>query len=127
MITHEINKYNIVTTYKPSWTSEKSDFNAMGKLEYALYLQRLSYRCGDLVVSNNARSPYQAYEVYRVKDIDEVHHFVKWGNAYTGPLVLNLETVYGHTLPVKHGANLYKKVDVGEIPGQWQDKLNADA
>lgn len=120
MIVHKIDKYNRkfdVKKYIPSFVlpERKSGFE-MGKLEYALFLKNLTYGIGDWVVSKYIRPPLLMREIYKVVNIDEIHHFVKFGHPSIGPLCLTLENCWGQLLSGKQGAEMYRLVQDEELP-----------
>ncbi len=144
VITQEINKYKQEVTYttthyptKPPtqnhWPHFTRPTNEMGKMEFALLLRNMGYAKGDFVVAKVVAtgSVPPASAIYRVSEIDEIHHFVgDWGSAYSGPVITTLES-WQPIRPWKTGCKIWRKYE-GPLPPEWRDVLdrenqNADA
>ena len=93
----------------------------MSKGEYALYLKKIPFKKGDLVVSIYTNSvPLRQWDIQLVFDIQEVHHFVDdWGNELTGPRCVGTITSQGNRVWIC--PNLYRKCTVDELPDFWKD------
>lgn len=117
--THVPQQYPVPYRGNPEWQ--------MGKMAYALYLQTLPYKVGDLVVPYHCVKPYADYLVCRVRGIDEIHRFVVFAAPAVGPLCLELEELNGRVRPNRAGAAVYKRVDPADYPDTWKERLIVDA
>jgi len=101
--------------------------NVMGKLEYAMFLNNLGIKQGDLVVQIFAYAPYHPRQVYQVRSIDEIHHHVQWGPLGVGPLCLNLHSCIDGVTMHKGGARQFKKIEPVDYPVMWREYLAKQA
>jgi hypothetical protein len=98
--------------------------NEMGKMEFAMYVRNSNLKKGDLVASKWSKTPYHARGVYRIKDIQEIHHFVSdWGTAESGPYILTLQSVNPKEQTIQGGPGMYTKVIGNDIPDEWTQLL----
>jgi|SRR6266850_2005861 len=100
----------------------------MDKQQYAAYITEKGFQKGDLVALKGAPRPLTLYNVWRITDIEEIHHLVKdWGTGHTGPYVMTFEDFRGTIRGYKGAPGLYARIeDLEELPQDWKDTLNAD-
>jgi len=126
MIVHEIVKHREPPPHKPAVEYYPTIYSGvdkeMSKLEYAMYVQSLPFRPGDLLVAKTAHPPYNYQDVYKLQSIDEIHRFVKFCMPAVGPLCLELEYFSGQARGSRGGGNCYKKVEQWDIPREWKER-----
>lgn len=132
MITKSIEKYkptaSTLSRVVNSWPYQRTNSVVMDKQQYANYVTNLGLQKGDLVVLKGCPTPFGLYNIWRIEDIEEIHHLVKdWGSHTTGPYILTFSDWRGTVRSYKGGAEMYERIeDIESLPKDWRNTLNAD-
>ena len=114
----------------PHYNLVKKD-NQLGKYEFAMYLQKLEVKKGDIVCYRNTQNNGALWEAqcHQVMEVIENHHLITSWDEYSGPNCLLLAGIDG-LRPWRTGGNLQLVVPDDRLPEawrKWKEKRDADA